>query len=358
MIAFVLSDAALGFGFIGVKPFLNIIIGYGIVLSIFWTTNIQVLLMVRDRKNNLIIDELDRRLQEALPSEEYENENSGLSQEEKLKEKEGKIKAMVKLEEEEEINIELSSQKPRVDAIVVVTPQEQNVMGIQQHLDSIKGRKIRTGVPVLALHQEYPGDGNAYLDVLLELKSQWAELTQKYPNLRPWQEACVVFVLHRQGIDYTRIDEAITKRGYRAAANMEQASSTNRREKRHFFIDDRDEYEGPEDQVAGKGISIGVSRVNLFDLKWLRWVHTHFSRDGDPGVSEVLEQVDVFERQHIPEPRDSSIVLHMGSDSQEGYDFENNHVEQIPAWNGMAKIGPDEVDVFEKIAENTEIRRK
>jgi hypothetical protein len=286
------------------------------------------------RMTKRIRDKLNKKLKRLLdPSGKYKNDERSAEQ---------KIVDLAKQEGAKEITTELGPDNvPRVDAIVIIAEDPRAVWDLKEHMDSLRGRVIRTGIPVEIISPKYGGSGNAYYEALQMVKKNFETHKGKYSNAKPWQEARVLYIFHGQEAirENTLIDWGIAN-GYRAAAAMSKlAASNGSANSGAVVIFSRDFYAGPIEQVPGSDTTILTTRVNRNDLSGLGWVRTSFSKSGDTRISEIREKEDF---------RGSLTMKFL---KEEKYDPHNYSLKQFLAFNGVILMGSDAVAEDVRIAE-------
>jgi hypothetical protein len=307
--------------------------------------------MTWNRDIGRIIDRLDATLNTLLdPSGADKN---GLPRDQK-------IMALAILEGLRAINAELDLKNaPKVDGIVIISEDPQEVGDLKQHRKDIRKKLTRDDIPVVVMTPTNKGSGNAYFEALRLIKTKFKSKAfepdelqgQYFDKLKPWEDARVLFVFHGKEAaqNNTLIDWGITN-GYRAAASMAQ-STKGGSQSGNIIIFSRDLYFGPIQQVSGSDITILTSKVNEDQLKSLGWVSTSFSEDGNSEVGEILEKEDFKEllEQDRRARRGSKTVQFFRSKL---YDLNNPSLKQFTAFNGMILLGPDVVAMNVKIEES------
>ena len=336
---FGLSEFAAGAGFLS-------LFSIAATFTIYWMPHLKALAMSWSKDMNRLIDKLNGKLNDLLdPTGIYED---GISQEQK-------VVSLAKKEGLEEIQKELDPMNaPRVDAIVIISENAQDVDGLQKHMESLRGKLIRNDVPVEVMGQRFQGSANAYLDALLRIKEKFDTGVYK----KPWGDSRTMFIFRGNEAlaDNNLIDWSITN-GYRAAASMSQ----NNEMSGNIIIYARDPYFGPVQQVAGSNITLLTSRVKRDDLKGVGWVNTSFSVNGNTSIVEILEKLNISSLQikDKSKPRGAKTVHHM--EDEKRYDLSNEALKQFSAFNGMILMGAEAVDMYVRVAqdlENSGLRNK
>jgi hypothetical protein len=302
-----------------------------------WYPHLNGLNMLWSQRINRVIDQLDGRLNSRLDvAGEYQNGKT----------KEDKIIELTKMEGKKEIEVELSGNSPRVDAIVFISDTENDTAVLQQYAEGLRGRLIRKDIPVEVIGRTYKGSANAYLDALLKVKEKFetGAYKDRYPALKSWKDARVLFIFNRRNnaASNSLLDWNIAN-GYRMASSMSEAG--------HIIVNTRDLYFGPLEHIPpGGGITIMTSRVNGGeDLKNSNWAHTDIYK-GRPQVLEILGNMNIqsLEETAAVAPRPPRTLSFL---RDQKYHLSNKQLKQFSILNGMFVFGPDAVALTSIIAE-------